>query len=535
MKKECLYCHREFEAKDKRVKYCSKECKEKANAGVCVICGKPTKQKHKTCSKECYDKLNYLNHHNPIILKKSSEHIRKTKEERYGDPNYNNREKSKQTCLDKYGSTTYISSEEGKQRFKETMLEKYGVEHALQYPEFKQKLENTIKQTGISYRFHTPEWEENMLKKYGTTVPYKNEIIRNKGIQTLLERYGVTSPTKLDWVKEKSRQTCLRKYGVEYSFQSINNRSKSEKTFLEKYGMSMQEYLHKKCKNSKLNEKFAEKYNIASEDREIKIKNKYFDFRINNYLVELDPTVTHNSDKLVLFNNSKPLDKNYHKEKTKLAAKHGFRCIHIWDWDDENKILHMISDKPRIFAKDCDVILVDKQTSDNFLDLYHLQNHCEGDYFRIGLVYNNDLVGLMTFGIPRYSKKHQLELLRLCFSDWVVVGGVEKMFSFFIKTFDPESIVSYCDLSKFNGDVYSRLGFKLQYVSQPSAHWYNEKSKKHITDNLLRQRGFDQLFNTAYGKGTSNEKLMLEAGFVRVYDCGQATYVWRKVSKGEVF
>ena len=27
-----------------------------------------------------------------------------------------------------------------------------------------------------------------------------------------------------------------------------------------------------------------------------------------------------------------------------------------------------------------------------------------------------------------------------------------------------------------------------------------------IIDNLLRQRGFDQLFGTNYGKGTSNEK-----------------------------
>ena len=53
----------------------------------------------------------------------------------------------------------------------------------------------------------------------------------------------------------------------------------------------------------------------------------------------------------------------------------------------------------------------------------------------------------------------------------------------------------------------------------------NIKTKQHITDNLLRARGFDQLFNTNFGKGTSNDELMLQAGFVTVYDCGQATYV----------
>ena len=55
------------------------------------------------------------------------------------------------------------------------------------------------------------------------------------------------------------------------------------------------------------------------------------------------------------------------------------------------------------------------------------------------------------------------------------------------------------------------------------------ENKKHITDYLLRQREFDQLLSKEYGcyrKGTSNEELMKEHGFVEVYDAGQATYVW---------
>ena len=50
----------------------------------------------------------------------------------------------------------------------------------------------------------------------------------------------------------------------------------------------------------------------------------------------------------------------------------------------------------------------------------------------------------------------------------------------------------------------------------------------HITDNLLRQQGFDRLLGDifgTYGKGTSNEELMLEHGFVEIYDCGQAVYI----------
>ena len=76
--------------------------------------------------------------------------------------------------------------------------------------------------------------------------------------------------------------------------------------------------------------------------------------------------------------------------------------------------------------------------------------------------------------------------------------------------------------------MYITLGFNLKSYGSPSKHWYNIKTGKHITDNLLRQRGFDQLFGTNYGKGTSNETLMLENGFVEVYDCGQSVYEYIK-------
>ena len=137
------------------------------------------------------------------------------------------------------------------------------------------------------------------------------------------------------------------------------------------------------------------------------------------------------------------------------------------------------------------------------------------------------LVEVMTFGKPRYNKKYEYELLRLCtHKDYTITGGSEKLFKYFIEQYNPSSIISYCDKSKFTGNVYGRLGFKLSGEAKPSKHWYNIQTNQHITDNLLRQRGFDQLFGTNYGKGTSNEMLMIEHGFVEVYDCGQSTYIW---------
>ena len=80
-------------------------------------------------------------------------------------------------------------------------------------------------------------------------------------------------------------------------------------------------------------------------------------------------------------------------------------------------------------------------------------------------------------------------------------------------------------MSKFNGEVYEKLGFKLKEQTAPAKHWYNPKTKRHITDNLLRQRGYDQLHGANFGKGTSNEELMKEHGYVEIYDCGQLVFV----------
>ena len=164
------------------------------------------------------------------------------------------------------------------------------------------------------------------------------------------------------------------------------------------------------------------------------------------------------------------------------------------------------------------------------MNKYHCQNTCKNQKVRIGLYYNNEIVAIMTFGSPRYNKKFSWELLRLCFhKDFEIVGGTQKMFKYFIHNYNPQNIISYCDNSKFGGSIYTKLGFTLHVIkNKPSKHWYNCKTKIHITDNLLRQRGFDQLFNEHYGKNIDNEELMRMNGFVEIYDAGQSVYEWSK-------
>lgn len=271
-------------------------------------------------------------------------------------------------------------------------------------------------------------------------------------------------------------------------------------------------------KQNSIDCKFEKRFSDVSYD--IEIEN-------SNILIEINPTYTHT----VIgnhFNNwqyNKKME-SYHLDKTKTAEDKGYTCVHIWDWDDWNKIITILKPKVKLYARKLKLKETTKQEANVFINNYHLQGSCYGNSINLGLYLDDRLVQIMTFGKPRYNKNYEWELLRLCtHSDFMVVGGAERLFKYFITNYKPESVISYCDRSKFSGNVYRRLNFKSVKQTSPAKIW--SKGKNYITDNLLRQRGFDQLFKTNYGKGTSNEELMLSSGWKPVYDCGQEVFIWK--------
>ena len=359
---------------------------------------------------------------------------------------------------------------------------------------------------------------------------------------------------------EKTKTRICKFCGKEFQVPRINNGHFSETMFCSEncryYGKSksqnaaqkqreqtcMQKYnviypcLTKQCRNanhsiiSNINQNFAKllnKNNIDYEEEYI-IEKFAYDFKIDNILIELNPTYTHS----ILGNHfdnrsTKPEFKEYHLKKTQTAVENGYRCINVWDWDNWESIINLIKPKQKLYARKLQLKEITKQEANSFLIKYHTQSKCKGNSVNLGLYQDTKLIQVMTFGKPRYNKNYEWELLRLCtHSDYAVVGGTEKLFKHFIKTRNPESVLSYCDYSKFTGNVYLKLGFKIKTKNKPQKIW--SKGTIHITDNLLRQRGFDQLFNTNYGKGTNNEQLMLDQNWRPIYDCGQGTYIWLK-------
>lgn len=428
---------------------------------------------------------------NPFKSEKCRQKAKQTCLERYDDENYNNREKMKRTKQENWGDPNYNNREKCKQ----TCLDKYGYECIAQVPEIREKQKETFKRNhnGKEYFSQVPEIREKINKSY-------------------LEHYGTDHPLQTKEVLDKQIKTNLQKRGVEYNIQLLQAKN----------GYS---------NDSKPNKEFAEllSNNNIEFEREFPLSNRSFDFKIknSNILIEINPTATHNTI-WSPFGNHKVKNncEDYHYEKSKLAEKNNYRCIHIFDWDNKEKIINLLKPRETIYARKCIIKEIGKKECNDFIEKNHLQGKCNGNNIRIGLFYKDELVSLMTFGKPRYNKKYDYELLRACCSK-NIVGGFQKIFKYFLENYGKtKKIISYCDFAKFEGKIYKDLGFRLIKETPPNKHWFSLKTGRHITNNLLLQLGFDKLFNTNYGKGTSNEDLIIKEGYVSVYDCGQKVFVY---------
>ena len=352
----------------------------------------------------------------------------------------------------------------------------------------------------------TPERKAEEIKKhFDGGAGWNHEKIR----KTIEDKYGVKNISQVKEYRESAmehlRQTCLEKYGVEWNCQlpqcNVHN------------------------PNSKPNDDFDALLTEAgiAHEREFPLEGYKYDFKVGDILIEINPSATHNSTFGI---HGKPKPKDYHMLKSEVAERHGYRCIHVFDWDDWDKAAMLLKPRERIYARDTEAREVPKKEADSFCEACHLQGKARHSY-ALGLYRGGELVSLMTFGKPRYSKKHEWELVRYC-SKADVVGGAEKLMSHFISEKSPKSIVSYCDKSKFSGKTYADLGFSLIRKGRPSKHWYCIKSKKHFTNATVVRLGFSKLTGICEGLDTDdNDILMLEHGFVEVYDCGQDTWEWK--------
>lgn len=236
-----------------------------------------------------------------------------------------------------------------------------------------------------------------------------------------------------------------------------------------------------------------------------------------------------------------------HQREALAAHDAGVELMQIYDWFDIDTMLDMIKSKfmmqPRkIFARNTEARVISQKDANDFLEKYHMQGGARGQSYCVGLFDKDkgDLLQVQTFGPSRFDKDHEWEAIRLASkSGVVVVGGVSKGFSKFIKDNDPESVLSYVDADRSVGDADEKTGFSYVRQTTPTDVWFDPfgKDPKSYKDTSVQMAGIDKILGLPasdfpdYVKGdktTSNTALMLKMGYVRVPTSGSFVYEWRK-------
>lgn len=126
----------------------------------------------------------------------------------------------------------------------------------------------------------------------------------------------------------------------------------------------------------------------------------------------------------------------------------------------------------------------------------------------------------MTFGKSRFNE-NEFELLRFCNKLFTnVVGGASRLLSHF-KKMHPEiqEIVSYADRRWSRGQLYEKLGFKKEYVTDPNYYYIVDRKRK---NRMLFQK--HKLVADGADPNKTEREIMKEKGFKRIYDCGSIKY-----------
>lgn len=225
---------------------------------------------------------------------------------------------------------------------------------------------------------------------------------------------------------------------------------------------------------------------------------------------------------------------NYHLEKTEKCLSKGIRLIHIFsdEWLTKKEIIksRLINifklDKDKIYARNCEIIELDKKTKSTFLNQNHLQGNDKSSIY-YGLSYNKEIVSVITFGKLRKvlgnktTNDDEYELYRYCSRN--VIGGFSKLLKHFIKTHNPKKIITYANRNWSPSDdfcFYSNNGFNLVGLTKPN---YSYTKRYDFREHRFNYRK-DKLIKLGYDKSKTEEQIMFELGYDRIWDTGNIKY-----------
>jgi very-short-patch-repair endonuclease len=477
---------------------------------VCAVCGTPTAYRNFVHG--------YNVHCSTACTYKDKECVRKaerTKIERYGDANYNNRESARKTCQEHYGVDNPYQAEEVKSKLKSIYNERYGTDYPSQAAEVQD-----VRRT-------------NSLEKYGVDHHTKTTEFRKK-ISKILRDLS-TDPNLIGWDGDYQIRKCPHPECNKCEQRSYKIHPKHYHT-RKKFNIEPCTTIHP-LQIGKNKMSFTERsirellaahdiQTLPREDRTILPSHKGLDIVLPQYKIAIEC----NGD---WWHSEALKPYKYHVDKYIEARSIGYQLLTVWDDQFANHpdiVKSVILSKlgiyeVRIGARQCKLRQISSRDCNNFLNANHLQGASRSSV-HLGAYYKDELVGVMCF-----AKRSKLsggknddcwELTRFCtLLNWQVLGLAARFIKMFIKQYSPDKIVSFSSNDISNGDVYKKLDFETDSKITP-AYWYIHKQtnrRYHRTSfckTRLAQLGFDT--------NRTEAEIMSELPYHKIWDSGHVKH-----------
>lgn len=229
----------------------------------------------------------------------------------------------------------------------------------------------------------------------------------------------------------------------------------------------------------------------------------------------------------------------YHLDKTEQCNKQGYGLIHIFEDEFVNKetivysklkhILGISQDLPKIPGRKVFVKEIYSYEAKCFLEKYHIQGFYKSSVY-LGGFYKNKLIAVMSFKNGNI-KNSSWDLTRFATDyDYIYQGVGGKLFSYFVKNYNPEEIISFADRRwTLNPDnnLYTKLGFSLSSITKPDYKYYNERIDKY--KRIHKMAMTKKTLSKKYGfpLTMTESEMAKELGYDRIWDCGLFKYMWK--------
>lgn len=533
----------------------------------CVICATDfwslIKRNQKTCSAKCAGK--YVAN-NPNRIAK----IKKSKKEKYGSSSYVNADKTKKTCLIKYGVDNPSKSVTIIDKIKSSNKKKYGVDWSFQSEKVKSKIKKTnIKNHGVEHVSQRADVKSRVkstfINKYGVDNAFQSNEIKRKIEKTYIEKYNVKHSSQINAVKEIKHLKWKESF---YNYLTTNHKLNQtcEPLFTkQEYVNSNRSNLYKfRCKqcNSVFDDHIdgghvprcltcsplQAGYSKSEQDVQDYVAEIYngeilyntrsilpSGLELDIYIPEKKLAIEYNG--LYWHSEIAGKDKKYHLNKTIECEKNNIHLIHIFEdeWKHKNEIIKqkikskLIFDK-KIGGRCLTIKAICSSDKNRFLEKYHIQGKDNSSVI-YGAFYNKELVAVCTFAKPRVALgnknskwNNEYELVRYATS-MPIIGAMNKFISVFRKEYMPKKIFSYADrrFSNIHKNIYRSSGFTLTRTTAPN-YWYFENGRDVRWHRYNFRKNILSTKLNEYNSALTEWNNMINNNYNRIWDCGNLRF-----------